>query len=132
MSSSTSCLYGAVSQCSPPTRNQLQQTNMSPKNLIGLFQTGGLSTTPGATYPLWKDTVKDLQPDIKYTGKSWAKLTLAFHSLSASGGPALTWALWCGGVSGPRLLNTCSLFINLLSFLFIHLSVSLQCARDCR
>lgn len=132
LSSSTSCLYGAVSQCSPPTRNQLQQTNMSPRNLIGLFQTGGLSTTPGATYPLWKDTVKDLQPDIKYTGKSWAKLTLAFNSLSALGGPALAWALWCGGVSGPRLLNTCSLFINLLSFLFIHLSVSLQCARDCR
>ncbi|GAB5580065.1 BMP/retinoic acid-inducible neural-specific protein 1 isoform X1 [Prionailurus iriomotensis] len=42
---------------------------MSPRNLIGLFQTGGLSTTPGATYPLWKDTVKDLQPDIKYTGE---------------------------------------------------------------
>lgn len=85
LSSSTSCLYGAVSQCSPPTRNQLQQTNMSPRNLIGLSQTGGLSTTPGATYPLWKDTVKDLQPDIKYTGKSWAKLTLAFHSLSTLG-----------------------------------------------
>lgn len=68
LSSSTSCLYGAVSQCSPPTRSQLGQTNMSPRNLIGLFQTGGLSTTPGATYPLWKDTVKDLQPDIKYTG----------------------------------------------------------------
>lgn len=41
---------------------------MSPRNLIGLFQTGGPSTTRGATYPLWKDIVKDLQPDIKYTG----------------------------------------------------------------
>lgn len=132
MSSSTSCLYGAESQCSPPTRNQLQQTNMSPRNLIGLFQTGGLSTTPGATCPLWKDTVKDLQPDIKYTGKSWAELTLAFLSLSALGGYALAWALWCGGVSGPRLLNTCSLCINLFIFLFIHLSVLLQCARDCQ
>lgn len=80
LSSSTSCLYGAVSQCSPPTRNQLGQTNMSPRNLIGSFQTGGLSTTPGATYPLWKDTVKDLQLDIKYTGKIGAKLVLAFHS----------------------------------------------------
>lgn len=78
LSSSTSCLYGAVSQCSPPTRNRLGQTNMSPRNLIGLSQTGGLSTTPGATYPLWKDTGKDLQPDIKYTGKIWAKLVLAF------------------------------------------------------
>ena len=132
LSSSTSCLYGAVSQCSPPTRNQLQQTNMSPRNLIGLFQTGGLSTTPGATYPLWKDTVKDLQPDIKYTGKSWAELTLAFYSLSALEDHALAWALWCGGVSGPRLLNTCSLCINLFIFLFIHSSVLLQCARDCQ
>lgn len=41
---------------------------MSPRSLIGLFQTGGPSTTRGATYPLWKDIVKDLQPDIKYTG----------------------------------------------------------------
>lgn len=69
---------------------------MSPRNLIGLFQTGGLSTTPGATYPLWKDTVKDLQPDIKYTGKSWAKLAFAFHSLSAFGGPhiGMGLAIW--------------------------------------
>ena len=101
-------------------------------SLIGLFQTGGLSTTPGATYPLWKDTVKDLQPDIKYTGKSWAELTLAFYSLSALEDHALAWALWCGGVSGPRLLNTCSLCINLFIFLFIHSSVLLQCARDCQ
>ncbi|EOB02529.1 Deleted in bladder cancer protein 1-like protein [Anas platyrhynchos] len=45
----------------------LPPTNMSPRSLIGLFQTGGPSTTRGATYPLWKDIVKDLQPDIKYT-----------------------------------------------------------------
>lgn len=68
MSSSTSCLYGTIYSYSPPTRTQLLPTNMSPRSLIGLFQTGGLSTTHGATYPLWKDIVKDLQPDIKYTG----------------------------------------------------------------
>lgn len=70
MSSSTSCLYGTIYSYSPPTRTQLLPTNMSPRSLIGLFQTGGLSTTHGATYPLWKDIVKDLQPDIKYTGMS--------------------------------------------------------------
>lgn len=70
MSSSTSCLYGTIYSYSPPTRTQLLPTNMSPRSLIGLFQTEGLSTTHGATYPLWKDIVKDLQPDIKYTGMS--------------------------------------------------------------
>lgn len=68
---------------------------MSPRNLIGLFQTGGLSTTPGATYPLWKDTVKDLQPDIKYTGKIWVKLVPAFRAFHSQG------AFWRPVLVGP-------------------------------
>lgn len=113
MSSSTSCSYGAVSPCSPPSRNQLGRTNMSPRSLIGLFQTGGLSTTPGATCPLWKDTVKDLQPDIRYTGKIRVQLTSASFfqgALLGSGvkgvGLAVWTHTWAGG-SPPRRCTWC-------------------------
>lgn len=58
---------------------------MSPRSLIGLFQTGGLSTTRGATYPLWKDIVKDLQPDIKYTGMLVSYSTRHFEELLGGG-----------------------------------------------
>ena len=123
LSSSTSCLYGAVSQCSPPTRNQLQQTNMSPRNLTGLSQTGGLSTTPGATCPLWKDTVKDLQPDIKYTGESWAKLALASFTEHFGAGVML-WPGPCG-VEACLGRDCCILARYLLINLFFYLFICL-------